>query len=786
MFLRKICVPTITVFLLVFFIFPNSFVTLAFAQGVTAELDYTVGLDDNIDFVEPDDVFTANITVHGYTLNSTSIVPFDVMIALDMSGSMRDDDPDDRRLDAAEAFLRLCDSAPTSAGSIRAGIIGFRREGRVEQGLTDDYTVFFGSDGVIDRMREQDLGDYTNIADAMTKAHHQLTTYGVNNTRVVILLTDGWPTPNAPEQEGTIDEILIPEAVTKGFRYYTIGLGPNPYLDLPEIAQLTGGFHKPEPTEPEVTAEDLNQIFTDIFEHASHNMIASQVTVKVRRDTEVASLVPGSLEVPPGIPDPTAGQLDIFGDEDEGWIDIVMGQLGNGDVATLSFRLRAFECILVDDPEDMIEITPVRHPDSVITYLWGTQTISFPLEEKVINCRKKPYFDVEKEVDLDANKVTLTFTNNYPHRADVPDSARTVTNIRVLEQVSQYFQIRYSSRPSPFSPPRLVPDLYYIYPKRFIPGQKGGDFLYWEIPSLGPEEYRTTQFRIDSIAWAPRDAGKFLPVDMVDPKVTVPPVPEGAIKSRVYYDFDNQTQFVTIPDEPDEFVWFLPPILPDLSAEGGRPNLYVEPSLSLLEFKNLSPEPPDLSIDPQIPSSGPWPLLTNLFVRSESPNIWIDSATNGYVSNWLHRDGIDAYLENDSFHPLHPDRFGVTGQGDLFTINAGNRIYIRVLEKGADVDLCNATAYILKHPPPGMMYVISPWDTLGNAVSVPVPPWAKYHLLYVEIPPGGIERGRHTRAFGTWGGVEFDTATVRINVVPAPNEAHYSNNTATERFLLVP
>ena len=109
-------------------------------------------------------------------------------------------------------------------------------------------------------------------------------------------------------------------------------------------------------------------------------------------------------------------------------------------------------------------------------------------------------------------------------------------------------------------------------------------------------------------------------------------------------------------DEPDEFVWFLPPILPDLSAEGGRPNLYVEPALSLFEFKNLPPEPVDLSTDPRIPPSGPWPLLTNLFVRSESADIWIDSETNGYVSDWLQRGEIDAYLENDSFDPFR-DRF---------------------------------------------------------------------------------------------------------------------------------
>ena len=786
--------------LLICVIATHGFVTLAYAQGVTAELDYTVGLDDVIDFVEPGDVFTANITVHGYADESPSVVPFDVMVAIDMSGSMGDNDPDDRRLDAVEAFLQLCDQAsPTPAGPIRAGIIGFRKQGRVEQSLTDDYTVFFGGSGVIAIMRGQSQGVATNIADAMAKAQQELDIDGINNTRAVILLTDGWPypglqgeAPSLSEQEGMIDEQLVPEARTKGFRYYTIGLGPNPYLHLADIAELTGGFHSPA-----ATAEALNNIFTDIFDHVSKTMTANQVTLKVRRDTGVARFVPGSLEIPPGINNPTNVQLNTFEDQTQGWIDIVMGQLGNGDNATLSFKLEVLECLPVDAPEDVIEITPVRHPVSVITYLWGTQNIPYTLEEKAINCRKKPVFEVQKRFDLETSNVELTFTNHYPHRPDVPDAARTFTNIRVFEQLSQYFQFPYYGpsrfyatverlRPAPAVPWRDF-DLSIIFPSRFIPGVQGGDFLYSEIPSLGPEKSKKLRFRVEAIAWAPRDEGKLLPVDMVDPKVTAPPVPEGAIASRVYYDFGNQTQFVTIPDEPDEDVWFLPAMLPDLSAEGGRPNLYVEPSLSLYEFKNLPPEPADLSTGPQIPSSGPWPLPTNLFVRSESPDIWIDSETNGYVSNWLHRGDVDAYLENDSFNPYR-DRFkGVTGQGDLFKINGGNRIYIRVHNRGAVAGQAQATAYVLRHFAPGQPTPLLPqWDTLGDAVSVPSPPWAGYQLLYVGIPPGSIERGRHTSSFGAWDGVEFDAATVMIKVSPASNEVHYSNNVTTERFLVVP
>lgn len=790
MLFKKTFDRKIVPFLFIWLIAMHAFVTLAYAQGVTAELDYTVGLDEVIDFVEPADVFTTNITVHGYAEEWPSVVPFDVMIAIDMSGSMRDTDGHGLRLVAAQAFLQKCDlESPTPAGPIRAGIIGFRSEGRVEQSLTDDYTVFFGSGGVINRMRDQELGIATNIADAMTKAQQELDTDGIYNTRAVILLTDGWPEPGpggeAPslsEQQGIINEHLVPEARTKGFRYYTIGLGPNPYLHLADIAELTGGFHSPA-----ATAEALNNIFLRIFDHVSKTMIANQVTLKVRRDTGVAGFVPGSLEVPPGIDNPTDVQLNTFENPNRGWIDIVMGQLGNGDNATLSFKLEALECLPVDAPEEQIEIKPLRHPVSVITYLWGTQNITHTLEEKAISCRKKPVFEVEKEFDLEARRVRLTFTNNYPHRPDVPDAARTFTNICVSEQLSRYFQFHYYG-PSRFylTSLRLL-DPNFIAPKRFIPGRRGGDFLYWEIPSLGPEESKTVRFRVDLIAWAPRDGGKLLPVDMVAGKVTAPPVHAAAILSRVYYNFGNETQFVTIPSEPDEDVWFLPAMLPDLSAEGGRPNLYVEPSLSLYEFENLPPEPADLSTDPQIPSSGPWPLPSNLFVRSESADIWIDSETNGYVGDWLHRGGIDAYLENDSFHPYGDWFRGVTGQGDLFTINDGNRIYVRVHNSGAVAGQAHATAYVLRHYAPGQLRPLLPqWDTLGDAVSVPLPPYARYQLLYVEIPSGGIERGRHTSSLGTWGGVEFDTATMMIKVRPASNEAHYSNNVATERFLVVP
>lgn len=484
MFRWKIYASMIMAFIFVFSIFPNGFVALAYAQGVTAELDYTVGADEVVDSVEPGDIFRTNITVHGFEYESTVVVPFDVILAIDMSGSMSYNDEENRRLDAAELFLKMCDGdSPTIAGPIRAGIVGFRKEGRLEQGLTENYAVYSGDGGVIVEMRNQNLGVATNIADAMAKAQQELDTNGVNNTRAVVLLTDGWPDPGpegeAPtlaEQESIIDEQLIPDAKNKGIRYYTISLGANPYLHLTDIAEATGGFYRPA-----VTATALNEIYTEIFAHASKTMTANQVILHVQRDTELTHFVPGSLEVPPGISPPANLQIDTFADQTQGWIDIKMGQLGDGDNATLSFDLEALECIPIDAPQNEIQITPIRHPNSVVTYLWGTQDVSYTLDEKSILCKKKPTFEIKKEFIPETSKVEVTLTNNYTHRTDIPDAERTFTNIRVFEHLGPYFVHPYYGPPRFYGFGTLILDPSIIPVRRFIPASSekvGGEFPY--------------------------------------------------------------------------------------------------------------------------------------------------------------------------------------------------------------------------------------------------------------------------------------------------------------------
>ncbi|MCP8322589.1 MAG: VWA domain-containing protein [Candidatus Methylarchaceae archaeon HK02M2] len=770
---KKIFIVSIITFFIGTIIF-NSVSNLAYAQEVTSELDYTVGLDEIRDSVEPGDIYKVNIVVHGATYESTEVVPFDVMLAIDMSKSMEHNDPGYKRLKAAEEFIQKCRmNSPTPAGSIRAGLIGFRARGRLEHALTDNYDSLYQK---INEMYSQDLGEQTNIAGAMAEAHNQLDNHGIYNTRAIILITDGNPEglgDNEPEtQRNLIDNELLPEALIKGFRYYTIALGNNAWQEgLRNIAERTGGFHANT-----VTADSLINIYSRIFDHVSKIITAGQVKLALQRDTLHTHFIPGSFENPPELADLEDTELDAFENSSIGFIKVNLGPMGGGDVKTISFHLQALECLPVDATQDRIKIYPLVYPDCKVSYLWGTQSITYNLERKFIYCKKTPVITVKKEYIPANSRVEIKITNNYTPRRDIPDSDRTITNIHVHELLSQYFSRNYFGPPNFYDSfiSRLDPS--FIQPNIFIPGKFGNDFLYWEIRALGPKQSKTLWFRVNSLGWGPRDEDKQLPVDSVDPKDPSAPYTE----SKVTYKLKNETKTLVIQNK-----YYTPVMLPDMSAQNGRPNLYIEPPLTRYEFKNLPIPSSDVSSDTRIPSTGPGFLSCSLPERSESADIWIDSKRNQYVNDWTNTASIRLKLKNSNFD-FSIDRFkGVTGQGDLFSISSSNRIQFKVHSFGASSNQIKAKVYILEHYGRDRLRLPSQWVLLGDAKIIFSPNWSDYHIFSVEIPENTVREGDHTRLFCVWGNMRYHTATIMIKIAKAQHEGHISNNVSTERFLVV-
>lgn len=176
----------------------------------------------------------------------------DIVLCLDMSGSMTSEDLKPNRIDAAKAVAaQFIKERPND----EIGLVIFGKQAFTQCPITIDHTVLLN---LLDKVK---LGmvppDGTAIGNAIADAVGRLR-YGKAKSKVIILLTDG------ENNAGQVDPLTAAEiAKTYGVRVYTIGVGTNgeaPYpvqtpfgtryqmvpvqIDttlLGNIAQITGG-----------------------------------------------------------------------------------------------------------------------------------------------------------------------------------------------------------------------------------------------------------------------------------------------------------------------------------------------------------------------------------------------------------------------------------------------------------------------------------------------------------------------------------------------------------------
>ena len=175
----------------------------------------------------------------------------DIVISLDISGSMLAEDFKPNRLDASKEVAKtFIENRPQD----RIGLVVFSGESFTQCPLTSDHRVLFG---LIDEVKTGMIEDGTAIGDGLGTAVNRLR-YSKAKSKVVILLSDG------VNNMGYMDPISAAEIAKKmGIRVYTIGVGkmgkaPFPFrtpmgiqyqqvdvnIDEPllsEIAEKTGG-----------------------------------------------------------------------------------------------------------------------------------------------------------------------------------------------------------------------------------------------------------------------------------------------------------------------------------------------------------------------------------------------------------------------------------------------------------------------------------------------------------------------------------------------------------------
>ncbi|MCD8105068.1 MAG: VWA domain-containing protein [Lachnospiraceae bacterium] len=198
--------------------------------------------------------------------DATESTSMDVILVLDLSGSMKYNDENHISQSGAKMFIDMMEST----GS-RAGLVAFSDELVETYSLTslstaDDKTAL---KNVIDSLSYD--GD-TDIGTALETAVSMLTSAtDVGNKKAIIFFTDGaidLPNASAGESEAEAESLsktqsAMTTAASSGIPIYTIGLNANGNADtelISEIASSTGAT-----SDIVTSASELPEIFSNIF-----------------------------------------------------------------------------------------------------------------------------------------------------------------------------------------------------------------------------------------------------------------------------------------------------------------------------------------------------------------------------------------------------------------------------------------------------------------------------------------------------------------------------------------
>jgi len=174
----------------------------------------------------------------------------DIILALDVSGSMKAEDLDYKKRNRLEVAKSVAEDFIAGRKTDRIGIVVFATEPYTQCPLTVDY-------GVLKNFMEHiEIGmvdeNSTAIGLALATSVNRLRNSKANS-RIIILLTDGM------NNAGEIDPSTAAElAKTMKIRVYTIGVGSQGKAPMPVVHPLLGKSYQFVPVE--IDEEGLTQI----------------------------------------------------------------------------------------------------------------------------------------------------------------------------------------------------------------------------------------------------------------------------------------------------------------------------------------------------------------------------------------------------------------------------------------------------------------------------------------------------------------------------------------------
>jgi len=211
----------------------------------------------------------------------------DVILIVDNSGSMAENDPDKFRISAAKLFVDL------SQDGDRIGLVNLASKQRTEvvAPLTKispwlDQTLL-GREELKEKLEANSKPQgATLMGTALRHAYNMLHETAPGRRQFVVMLTDGQPEGEQPE---ILTEVLRDFRHKRFWTIFPIALGDTPDMDLlsKEMADPTGGL-----AFKAATPVDLIRIYTQIFAMMRYNRYVDWVTVQPNILQELASIDP--------------------------------------------------------------------------------------------------------------------------------------------------------------------------------------------------------------------------------------------------------------------------------------------------------------------------------------------------------------------------------------------------------------------------------------------------------------------------------------------------------------
>ena len=741
---RSINCICVTFTCLVFSLFSGQSNVLADEEDLSITKVATIN-GQSIDEIQSGKTFDIEIHITGFSEQTDDMIPFDAVLLIDTSHSMYESKLNKAK-SAAKKFVNLVKTAVESGDvqGIKIGIVTYSDDAKIISNLSEDYDLLLSSIDNIER------GVQTNMQEGMHVAH-SLLDLGSNYNRYCIFLTDGFPEPAIIEGINQLDEIygpLLHEAVKKSIGYYSVGIGGGVDIGIIQLyAIFTGGVIRLYET-----SADYALLYEEFFEEISHTLITSNVRLNEKLDTDCVEYIMGSFDTSDQVIPPGFDEEQAFANTGE--INIELGRIPNNIIRSISFKVKAKQCLPVDAPLGEYVLIHPNKGTSKVDYSYGIFPKQKELPPLSLKCFPPEAVVIEKDFVEEDNEVHISIKSNYFPEFGIDNSVRNITVFEALS--NQYHYINNTANPGT---------------SFFIPGRIT-DLLIWKIPVLSPQEEKVLKFNVELRAYIPQDGSDLYINARKEPEL-----------------FDSYAE-MTFPDGEEKKLYIPQKIVNVAVLENlpqGRPNIYIQSSTSLNEYLNPPPYLPSAEEIMNVYESGlaqNWPLSVNIFAQYESPYIWIDSRENGFVSDWSNITQISEHMDNAKFSAPGPGQrlLGIRAQGDLFYRTRRNRICVQLTNTGMPNP--NSVSRGLKILMKNYLTQIPTWE-LVKEIDIPANIQRNGSVIVSAqlfetnpIPSKYLQR-LYPIFLDIW------TADIKVVALPCENEKHTNNNVSYEKILVI-